>query len=164
MQPLCCIYKWRRWPVTAAAIISSIMLAWAACSPSASCLDENYVETVGPLIDFVSNNRPKLKSHNAPASHSLRRGRFNQKKNVPPLDTCAIPYQFLSPNPIPASFSVSRRMAFRGVIECGTFRNILILESSCLSRGRKWKRRRREFGGGMLQSGTETVRGPCKAN
>lgn len=51
--------------------------------PSASCLDENYVETVGPLIDFVSNNRPKLKSHNAPPSHSLRRGRLNQKKTDP---------------------------------------------------------------------------------
>lgn len=46
-------------PYPAAVIISSILLACAVCSPFASCLNENYVGTIGLLIDLVSSNRQK---------------------------------------------------------------------------------------------------------
>lgn len=41
-------------------ILQYILLACTVCSPSASCLNENYVGTIGLLIDFVTSNRQKL--------------------------------------------------------------------------------------------------------
>lgn len=71
VHPLYREYGEVRLPVTAAAIIFSILRACAVCPHSASWLNENSVGTIGPLIDFVSSNRQKLNpTPSFPPTHS----------------------------------------------------------------------------------------------